>query len=63
MTITIGLWIVPAVVTIFFFGVAAFMSRDLGNDRFGAGDVIVFLLFMVAAAGSLLAWLAWALLT
>ena len=60
-TVEFGLWIIPAVITILTFGYAAFMSRDLGNDRFGAGAVIAFGFYMAAAVVSLVAWLIWAL--
>ena len=63
MTITIGFgwWIAPAVITIIALGWAAFMSRDMGNDRFGAGAVIAGFLYLIAAVVSLVAWLIWAL--
>ena len=63
MTIIIGLgwWLVPAVVTLLSFGAAVFMSRDMGDDRFGAGAVIAFGFYMMAAVVSLVAWLVWAL--
>jgi hypothetical protein len=65
MTITIGFgwWLIPAVITLISCGTAAFMSRDMGNDRFGAGAVIAFGFHLMAAVASLLAWLIWALLT
>lgn len=65
MTITIGFgwWIAPAVITIICFGYAAFMGRDMGNDRFGAGAVITFGFYLMAAVISLFAWLVWSLAT
>jgi hypothetical protein len=64
MTVTIdfGWWLVPAAITLACFGYAAFMSRDMGNDRFGAGAVISFGFYMMAAVVSLLSWLIWSLL-
>ncbi|UXS69176.1 hypothetical protein FY145_01125 [Agrobacterium tumefaciens] len=63
MTIAIGFgwWVVPALITVLTFGYAAFMSRDMGNDRFGAGAVIAFGFYLLASVASLLAWLIWSL--
>ncbi|UXT31980.1 hypothetical protein [Agrobacterium tumefaciens] len=65
MTIAIGFgwWVVPALITVLTFGYAAFMSRDMGNDRFGAGAVITFGFYLLASVASLLAWLIWSLAT
>lgn len=60
-TIDFGWWIIPALITMLTFGYAAFMGRDIGNDRFGAGAVVVFVFYLMAGAASLLAWLIWAL--
>lgn len=60
-TVGLGLWIIPAVITILSFGWAAFISRDMGNDRYGAGAVISFGFYLAASVLSLLAWLIWAL--
>jgi hypothetical protein len=62
ITIGFGWWLIPAVITLLSFGISAFMSRDLGNDRFGAGAVIALGFYLMAAVVSLLAWLIWALL-
>ncbi|WPE22482.1 hypothetical protein [Shinella zoogloeoides] len=61
-TVEFGWWLIPALITLLAFGAAAFMSRDMGNDRFGAGAVISFGFYLMAAVASLLAWLVWALL-
>jgi hypothetical protein len=62
MTVTIGLgwWLIPAAITLLCFGYAAFMARDMGNDRFGAGAIIAFVFYMMASVVSLTAWLVWA---
>ena len=60
-TVEFGWWLVPAVVTLLSFGTATFMSRDMGNDRFGAAAVIAFGFYLMASVVSLLAWLVWAL--
>ena len=62
ITIGFGWWLIPAVITLLSLGTSAFMSRDLGDDRFGAGAVIAFGFYLMAAVVSLLAWLIWALL-
>ncbi len=61
LTVSLGWWLVPAAVSAACFGCAAYASRDLGNDRFGAGAVIAFGFYLAAAVVSLLAWLIWAL--
>lgn len=61
LTVSFGWWLIPAAVSAVSFGCAAFVSRDLGNDRFGAGAVIAFGFYLLAAVVSLLAWLIWAL--
>ncbi|GAA4169179.1 hypothetical protein [Shinella granuli] len=60
-TVDFGWWLVPAVITLLSFGIAAFMSRDMGDDRFGAGAVIMFGFYLMASVASLAAWLVWAL--
>lgn len=60
-TVELGWWLVPAVITLLAFGTAAFMSRDMGDDRFGVGAVISFGFHLMAAVASLLAWLVWSL--
>ena len=60
-TVEFGFWIIPAVITILSFGWAAFVSRDMGNDQYGAGAVIAFGFYLAASVVSLLAWLIWAL--
>lgn len=64
MTITLGFgwWLLPTAITLASFVTVGFMSRDLGNDRFGAGAVVAFLFYLIAAVVSLLAWLIWAVL-
>jgi len=62
-TIELGWWIAPVVVTIATFGSAAFVSRDMGNDQYGAGAIVAFGFYMAAAVGSLISWLLWALLS
>lgn len=61
-TITMGWWVVPAIITIISLGTAAFVSRDMGNDQYGAGAVIALVFYLMAVAVSLIAWLVWAAL-
>jgi len=61
LTITFGWWLIPAVITLLSFGTVTFMSRDMGNDQYGAGAVIAAGFYLLAAVVSLLAWLIWAL--
>lgn len=62
-TVEFSWWVVPTAVTLLAIGLAAFMSRDMGNDRFGAGAVIALGFYLMAAVASLLSWLIWALAT
>lgn len=62
-TLEFGWWIIPTAITVLTFGYAALMSRDMGNDRFGAGAVITFGFYLLASVASLLAWLIWSLAT
>jgi len=60
-TIELGWWLVPAVITLVCFGAAAFASRDMGNDQYGAGAVISFGFYLAACVVSLAVWLIWSL--
>lgn len=60
-TVEFGWWILPTAITSASLGFAAFCSRDMGNDQFGAGAVISFGFYMMALVCSLAAWLIWAL--
>lgn len=62
LTISLGWWLVPAVVTIIAFGVAyRTFASDLDRGGFMAGLVGCFAL-PIAGCVSLAAWLLWALL-
>jgi hypothetical protein len=60
-TVDFGWWMIPFAITLATFGLAAFSSRDMGNDTYGAGAVISLGFYMAASVISLLAWLIWAL--
>lgn len=62
VTIEFGWWVLPAVVTLMAFGLAAYSSRNLGKDQYGVGAYISLGFYLVASVFSLLAWLAWSLL-
>lgn len=57
VTIAIGWWLVPAIITLLSFGAASFMSRDMANDRYGAGAVIALGFYLISAVMALLSWL------
>lgn len=62
MTITVGIWIVPAMVTIIAFVVASYSTPESQGDYGGIGAAFVGLVYLAGAAiVSLLAWLLWAL--
>ncbi|CUA89810.1 hypothetical protein Ga0061061_1106 [Chelatococcus sambhunathii] len=63
MTITInaGWWLLPSAVTMALFIWAAIAAREDGGT-YGAGHVYNLLIYLVAAFGSVVAWLIWSLL-
>lgn len=60
-TVEFGWWTLPTVITVMSLGLAAFCSRDMGNDQFGAGAVIALGFYLMALVVSLAAWLIWSL--
>lgn len=67
MTITLGWWIAPALVTLTLFGWAWLkcMNEDHHAGMFApaASAIMALVLFPPAAVVSLIAWLIWALVT
>jgi hypothetical protein len=61
VSVTIGSWGIPLLVTIAAFGWAAFASRDYGGSGYGA-DIGCLIYAAAAVIISLIAWLAWALI-
>lgn len=61
MTITIGYWIIPLLITIISFILALWPQSNSGND-YGASGVISLLFLSGAVILSLVSWLIWALL-
>lgn len=61
ITLSLGWWMIPAAVTALSFGAAAYVCRDMGDDRFGVAAVISAGFYLAATVLSLLAWLIWAL--
>lgn len=62
LTISIGWWIAPMVVTLICFGWATFVGMTDEPDQYGVGSIIALGFYMAVAVVSLLAWLIWALL-
>ncbi len=61
MTIELGWWLAPLVITLAAFGWATFMSRPSSSPSYG--DAVVGMFFFGAASiVSLIAWLVWAVL-
>jgi hypothetical protein len=62
MTITVGIWILPLIVTIIAFLVAYYSTPESHGDYGGIGAGFVGVIYLAGAAVvSLLAWLLWAL--
>ncbi len=62
MTITIGIWVLPLIVTIVAFLVANYSIPESHGDYGGIGAGLVGVIYLAGAAVvSLLAWLLWAL--
>ena len=65
MTFTImpGWWLLPLAFSVALFVWAASIARRNGQpDRYGAGAILIGVLYLLAAFGSTIAWLIWSLL-
>jgi hypothetical protein len=66
MTITIGLWVIPLIVTIISFVTASIrvqqVAKDAGAGSWGEG-ILIIAFHGLALIASLIAWLIWAVLT
>lgn len=61
MTITLGWWLAPAIITLAAFIWARWEAPNLGTEL-GIPDIADVFLYAVATGVSLAAWLAWAVL-
>lgn len=61
MTITIGAWIIPLVLTLLAMG--AVFAKWPDGGRYGAGHLLGLYYLMIATILSLATWLIWAVLT
>lgn len=64
MTFTInpGWWLLPLAITFALFAWAATTASSQEPDRYGAGAFMNGVLYLLAAFGSVVAWLVWSLL-
>lgn len=62
ITIGFGWWVLPALVTLISFGMAAYADRDNSPGTYGVGAFCTLIVYSGALIASLIAWLVYALL-
>lgn len=62
MTLTVGWWVVPAIIAAAVFVWALRGCADLRGNAYGANGIIALIYYGTAAIIALCAWLFWALL-